>query len=81
MDAKYACKSPEHTIARRQFMGSLAAVGASACAGDRTLPSRVLVGVTRWATTAKVLISAMVSPAVRFGKGWRPFRPPIDAVL
>src|SRR5258708_17900007 len=33
MDAKYACKSPEHTIARRQFMGSLAAVGASACAG------------------------------------------------
>ncbi len=33
MDAKYACKSPEHTIARRQFMGSLAAMGASACAG------------------------------------------------
>jgi hypothetical protein len=33
MDANYACKSPEHTIARRQFMGSLAAVGASACAG------------------------------------------------
>src|SRR5215208_2002582 len=33
MDAKYSCKSPEHTIARRQFMGSLAAVGASACAG------------------------------------------------
>jgi hypothetical protein len=33
MDAKYACKSHEHTIARRQFMGSLAAVGASACAG------------------------------------------------
>src|SRR4051812_46452088 len=33
MDAKYACKSPEHTIARRQFMGSLAAIGASACAG------------------------------------------------
>src|SRR3954463_1001346 len=33
MDAKYACKSPEHTMARRQFMGSLAAVGASACAG------------------------------------------------
>src|SRR4051795_7789598 len=33
MDAKYACKSREHTIARRQFMGSLAAIGASACAG------------------------------------------------
>jgi hypothetical protein len=33
MDAKYACKSPEHTFARRQFMGSLAAIGASACAG------------------------------------------------
>src|SRR3954452_12810768 len=33
MDAKYACKSPEHTIARRQFMGSLAAIRASACAG------------------------------------------------
>ena len=33
MDAKYACKSPEHTLARRQFMGSLAAIGASACAG------------------------------------------------
>src|SRR6185503_2636702 len=31
MDAKYACKSPEHTIARRQFLGSLAAVGAGAC--------------------------------------------------
>src|SRR6476660_8662707 len=33
MDAKSACKSPEHTIARRQFMGSLAAIGASTCAG------------------------------------------------
>jgi hypothetical protein len=33
MDAKYACKSPEHLIARRQFLGSMAAVGASAVAG------------------------------------------------
>src|SRR6476661_2776854 len=31
MDAKYACKSPEHSIARRQFLGSLAAFGAGAC--------------------------------------------------
>ena len=29
MDAKYACKSPEHAIARRKFLGSMAAVGAS----------------------------------------------------
>src|SRR6478736_625699 len=33
MDAKYACKSPEHTIARRQFLGTLAAFGAGACTG------------------------------------------------
>ncbi len=33
MDAKYACKSPEHTIARRQFLGSIAALGAGTCAG------------------------------------------------
>jgi hypothetical protein len=33
MDAKYACKSPEHAIARRQFLGSMAAIGAGACAG------------------------------------------------
>jgi hypothetical protein len=31
MDAKYACKSPEHTIARRNFLGSLATLGAGAC--------------------------------------------------
>lgn len=33
MDAKYACKSPEHIIARRQFLGSLTALGAGACTG------------------------------------------------
>jgi hypothetical protein len=33
MDAKYACKSPEHAIARRQFLGTLAAFGAGACTG------------------------------------------------
>ncbi len=33
MNAKYACKSPEHTIARRQFLGSMAALGAGACTG------------------------------------------------
>ena len=33
MDAKYACKSPEHTIARRQFLGTMAALGAGACTG------------------------------------------------
>jgi Protein of unknown function (DUF1501) len=43
MDAKYACKSPEHTIARRQFMGSLAAVGASACAGGLGIFSSPLI--------------------------------------
>jgi hypothetical protein len=37
MDANYACRSPEHTIARRQFLGSLAAVGASAPAVDASL--------------------------------------------
>jgi hypothetical protein len=34
MDAKYACKSPEHSIARRQFLGSLAALSAGACTGS-----------------------------------------------
>lgn len=33
MEAKYACKSPEHAIARRQFLGSMASFGAAACAG------------------------------------------------
>src|SRR5262245_57771290 len=33
MDAKYACKSPEHVIARRQFLGSMAALGVGACSG------------------------------------------------
>ena len=33
MDAKYACKSPEHTIARRQFLGTMAAAGAGLCTG------------------------------------------------
>ena len=33
MNVNYACKSPEHTIARRQFLGTLAAAGAGACAG------------------------------------------------
>lgn len=33
MNAKYACHSPEHKIARRQFLGSMAAFGAGACAG------------------------------------------------
>jgi hypothetical protein len=32
MNAKYACHSPEHKIARRQFLGSMAAIGAGACA-------------------------------------------------
>jgi hypothetical protein len=31
MNAKYACQSPEHAIARRQFLGSMAALGAGAC--------------------------------------------------
>jgi len=31
MNAKYACQSPEHVIARRQFLGSMAALGAGAC--------------------------------------------------
>lgn len=33
MNVNYACKSPEHTIARRQFLGSLTAVGAGLCSG------------------------------------------------
>jgi hypothetical protein len=33
MNIDYACKSPEHRIARRQFLGTMAAVGAGACAG------------------------------------------------
>jgi hypothetical protein len=31
MNASYACKSPEHLIARRQFLGTMAALGAGAC--------------------------------------------------
>ena len=44
MNAKYACKSPEHTIARRQFLGTMAAVGAGACTGGarRVLHARPL---------------------------------------
>ncbi len=30
MNVNYACKSPEHTIARRQFLGTMAAAGAGA---------------------------------------------------
>src|ERR1700759_584615 len=33
MDARYACHSPEHVIARRQFLGSLAALGAGSMVG------------------------------------------------
>jgi uncharacterized protein DUF1501 len=33
MDAKYACKSGEHVVARRQFLGAMAAAGAGACVG------------------------------------------------
>jgi hypothetical protein len=33
MKIKYACRSLEHRIARRQFLGTMAAVGAGACAG------------------------------------------------
>jgi Protein of unknown function (DUF1501) len=33
MNANYACKSPEHLIARRQFLGTMAALGAGACTG------------------------------------------------
>jgi hypothetical protein len=33
MDAKYACKSGEHLVARRQFLGAMAAAGAGACVG------------------------------------------------
>ena len=33
MNVKYACQSPEHAIARRQFLGTMAALGAGACAG------------------------------------------------
>ena len=33
MNANYACNSPEHAIARRQFFGSVAALGAGACVG------------------------------------------------
>ena len=29
MDAKYACKSGEHVVARRQFLGAMAAAGAA----------------------------------------------------
>jgi hypothetical protein len=33
MKVNYACKSPEHTIARRQFLGTMATVGAGLCTG------------------------------------------------
>jgi hypothetical protein len=33
LNAKYACHSPEHLIARRQFLGTMAAAGAGACVG------------------------------------------------
>jgi hypothetical protein len=33
MNANYACQSVEHTIARRQFLGTMAAVGAGAVTG------------------------------------------------
>ena len=33
-NAKYACNSPEHLIARRQFLGAVAAAGAGACVGN-----------------------------------------------
>jgi hypothetical protein len=44
MDAKYACRSPEHLIARRQFLGSMAAVGASAVAGGLGIFSSPVIG-------------------------------------
>src|SRR5262249_49915684 len=43
MEARYACKSPEHLVARRQFLGSMAAVGASAVAGGLGVFSSPLV--------------------------------------
>ncbi|HEX3601137.1 MAG TPA: DUF1501 domain-containing protein [Lacipirellulaceae bacterium] len=33
MNAKYACQSPEHVLARRQFLGTMAALGAGVCTG------------------------------------------------
>jgi hypothetical protein len=42
MNVKYACQSAEHVLARRQFLGSLASLGAGACAsglGVFTMPS------------------------------------------
>ena len=54
---------------------------ASAWAGDSTVPSRVLVGVKRCATTTKVLIAGIVAFLPSFVKGRPPFRLTIDAGL
>lgn len=42
MNVKYACQSAEHALARRQFLGTLASLGAGACAsglGVFTMPA------------------------------------------
>lgn len=42
MNVKYACQSVEHALARRQFLGTLASLGAGACAsglGVFTMPA------------------------------------------
>src|SRR6478672_2508069 len=59
MDAKYACKSPAHTIARRQFMGSLAAVGASACAGGLGIFSSPLIAAQLKADQKRIVVFNM----------------------
>src|SRR5690349_23862725 len=59
MEAKYACKSPAHTIARRQFMGSLAAVGASACAGGLGIFSSPLIAAQLKADQKRIVVFNM----------------------
>src|SRR5882757_1785880 len=59
MEAKYACKSPEHTIARRQFMGSLAAVGASACAGGLGIFSSPLIAAQLKSDQKRIVVFNM----------------------
>ena len=43
MKVHYACKSPEHTIARRQFLGAMAGVGAGLCTGGLGIFSDPLI--------------------------------------
>src|SRR5260370_7585449 len=71
MDAKYACKSPEHTIARRQFMGSLAAIGASACAGGLGIFSTPAIAEQLRSDQKRIVVFNMAG-GVGHLASWRP---------